>query len=204
MSEVFSMSDLSIADQYKDQHIFERFGSHIASMDNYTNTITDLGHLELVKSKIEIMVETLYDEIDGKIHTLKLSKNFNLENMVKSLPVDVIELIKEFMRDDIEIVRKSFVLFNFNPWPYNIHHRVGFECERIRKKKLIKLLQNMSNNYIVKSKNKSFYCDMIANDLYHFYSHFLPNAPLSQTMKNISAYSINQKYLYIRLIHILR
>jgi hypothetical protein len=123
--------------------------------------------------------------------------------MVKSLPVDVIELIKEFMRDDIEIVRKSYVLFFFNPWPYNIHPRVGFVCERIRKKKLIKLLQNMSNNYIVKSKNKSYYCDMIANDLYHFYSHFLPNAPLQKTLQEISKYSINQKYLYIRLLQIL-
>jgi hypothetical protein len=204
MSEVFSMSDLSIADQYKDEHLFELFGSRIASMDNYANTITDLGHLELVKRKIEIMVETLYDEIDGKIHTLKLSKNFNLENMVKSLPVDVIELIKEFMSDDIEFVRKSFVIFFFNPWPYNLHNRVGFVCERIKKKKLIKLLQNMSNNYTVKSKNKSYYCDMIANELFYFYSNFLPNEPLQKTLQEISNYSINQKYLYIRMLHILR
>ena len=203
MSEVFSMNDLSIGEQYSEEVMFKGFGSKLGCLDTYVNTISNIGHLELVKRKVEIMVGTLYDEIDSKLYILKTSKNFDLEKMVKSLPVEVINLIKEFMSDDVEIVRKSFVLFNFNPWPYNLRNKIEFVCRKINKKKLRLILQETTAFYLPKSKKKDFFLNTIESELSYFYAYFLPNAPLQQTMKEIVPYSINKKYLTLRLLQIM-
>ena len=204
MSEVFSINDLSLAEHFNHNSKIERLCDSAIKVNMYADTIVEIGHLELIKSKVEKYFGILNDAIDSRIHTLKTSKKFDLENMVKSLPVDVIKLIKEFMSDDVELVRKSFVLYNFAPFcKHTLYTKLEFVCKKLNKKKLIKLLDSTTNNYIRTSKRKDFYIGMIYDALTYFTENFYPNQPLQQSLKDLIPYSINKKYIMILLLKIL-
>ena len=79
----------------------------------------DVDYLLSFKSNFEDMMNESMQETCGvmttKINNLQRTKDFNID-LVQTLPSDVIDLIKEFMMDDIEFVRRAYIIYNTQPY----------------------------------------------------------------------------------------
>jgi hypothetical protein len=196
------MNSLSLYHQHREEQLIRYLKGGLIEIDDYIQDVEVIEQLELLKERVNNAVDILNNEIDEKLRNLKLCRKFDLEK-VKTLPVDIINLIKEFMIDDYEYVRKSVILFSFNnifSSRADLEYRVTCLCKKITNPKLCRLIQFHSGMYIPKYKNKNYYIQQITSELYYFYRSFNNDIPLQINKNEISNFSLNKRYTIYQLL----
>lgn len=163
------------------------------------NESEDVDYLLLFKSKLE---DTINESLKGvcsdmtkKINNLQRTKDFNID-LVQTLPTDVINLIKDFMIDDIEYVRRAYVIYDTQPYYRFIGSSRNIIEDMVKKltvRKLILLIDNCCRRFIAKNKKREKYVDLIDSNFEEFFEDFNPLVSLIVN-KNKTKYSIVGKY----------
>ena len=110
-------------------------------LKNVLSREEDLDNITVLKQEMENMIKS----IDGRTNWIKRTKKFDMK-LILTLPTDVINLIKEFIADDIEHVRIKIHFHMFCPPSLYTNeyllNLIQLKCKKITKRKLHYLLKN--------------------------------------------------------------
>ena len=176
-------------------------------LDEAEYAIEDIEYLEkfikYADDTVGCIIGKLFCGMNSKLKSLKRARDFNTD-MVKTLPADVIHLIKEFMVDDIEFVRKAYVIYDILPL-YGFLPEVSIGelpdkvknlVRRINKKKLVLAINNTTHTWVPKNKKREFYVEYITTQFTILFKDFEPKTTLPVNFKeNIGRYGY-YKYTY--------
>jgi hypothetical protein len=176
---------------------------------------TDIEYLERLNEyaddTIGCLVGELFCGMHSKIKSLERARDFDID-MVQILPADVIHLIKEFMVDDIEYVRKAYVIYEILPL-YSflpevsigeLSGKINTWLKKTNKKKLILAINNATSTWLPKNKKREYYVYFITTQFKLLITNFKPNTTLSENYKeNLGRYFYKESYDLYRVLQIL-
>jgi hypothetical protein len=137
------------------------------NLDSIHYDIEKIGLMDEITLASEKLVE-LQEHLIRQANQIKRRECFDCDK-VKELPSEIINFIKEFMEDDIEIIRRAYCVFTLFPYFTNPHVCIGWYngyfhnmmFKRYNKKKVHYIAQNMFPHWVKKSTSKSDMVDML-------------------------------------------
>jgi hypothetical protein len=150
----------------------ESIRQEVLSLQDRIGGTSSIAKLVRVRMNVKDCLEELTDSINQKIKYLLLLKEFDVDK-VQLLPLDVINLIKDFMIEDIEYVRKVYCIHKYVLRDlYLTNQDISYVGDTIRRRVKETIYHNKKNKlmYIARevgmncsSKlNKQELCDNVA------------------------------------------